>query len=46
MPVEILRLGHRISRDPRLSTHLALTARAFLASKLYYYGQHDSSLEN
>ncbi len=46
MPVEILRLGHRISRDPRLSTHLALTARAFLASKLYYSGQHDSSLEN
>ncbi len=41
----ILRLNHRIARDPRLSTHVALTARAFLADKLYYSGQKDSSLE-
>lgn len=46
MPIEVLRLSHRIRRDPRLSTHVALTARAFLADKLYYSGQHDSSLEN
>ena len=46
MQVEVLRLSHRIGRDPRLSTHVALTARAFLADKLYYSGQHDSSLEN
>ena len=41
----ILRLNHRIARDPRLSTHVALTARAFLGDKLYYSGQKDSSLE-
>ncbi|MAG45669.1 MAG: tRNA (cytidine(56)-2'-O)-methyltransferase [Nanoarchaeota archaeon] len=46
MKIEILRLSHRIQRDPRLSTHVALTARAFLASKLYYSGDKDSSLEN
>lgn len=41
----ILRLNHRIARDKRLSTHVALTARAFLADKLYYSGQKDSNLE-
>src|SRR3989344_965497 len=41
----VLRLNNRIARDPRLSTHVALTARAFLADKLYYSGQKDSSLE-
>lgn len=46
MRIEILRLSHRIQRDPRLSTHVSLTARAFLASKLFYSGNKDSSLEN
>lgn len=46
MIIEVLRLSHRIRRDPRLSTHVALTARAFLADKLYYSGDKDSSLEN
>ena len=46
MVIEVLRLSHRIRRDVRLSTHVALTARAFGASKIYYSGQHDSSLEN
>lgn len=45
MQIEILRLSHRIRRDPRLSTHVALTARAFLANKLYYSGDKDSALE-
>lgn len=45
MQIEILRLSHRIRRDPRLSTHVALTARAFLANRLYYSGDKDSSLE-
>ena len=44
--IEVLRLSHRIRRDPRLSTHVALTARAFLADKLYYSGNKDSSLED
>src|SRR3989344_585907 len=46
MQIEVLRLSHRIQRDPRLSTHVALTSRAFLASKLYYSGNKDSSLED
>jgi tRNA (cytidine56-2'-O)-methyltransferase len=45
MKIEILRLSHRIRRDPRLSTHVALTARAFLASKIFYSGDKDSYLE-
>ena len=45
MQIEVLRLSHRIRRDPRLSTHVALTSRAFLASKIYYSGDKDSSLE-
>ncbi|MAF50617.1 MAG: tRNA (cytidine(56)-2'-O)-methyltransferase [Nanoarchaeota archaeon] len=44
--IEVLRLSHRIRRDIRLSTHVALTSRAFKADKIYYSGQKDSSLEN
>ena len=44
--VEILRLGHRIARDKRISTHVCLVARAFGADKLYYSGQKDSGMEN
>jgi len=44
--IEILRLSHRLRRDPRISTHVALVARAFGANKIYYSGQHDSSLED
>jgi len=43
--IEVLRLNHRISRDKRLTSHVALTARAFSASKIYYSGQKDNSLE-
>jgi len=43
--IEILRLNHRILRDKRVSSHVALTSRAFGASKIWYSGQHDSSLE-
>lgn len=43
--IEVLRLGHRISRDKRISTHVALVSRAFGASKLYYTGQKDSEYE-
>ncbi len=44
--IEVLRLGHRIKRDERLTSHVALVARAFGADKVYYSGQRDSSLEN
>ncbi|MBT4835528.1 tRNA (cytidine(56)-2'-O)-methyltransferase [Candidatus Woesearchaeota archaeon] len=46
MMIEVLRLGHRISRDKRISTHVALVARSFGASKIYYTGQKDGSYEN
>ena len=44
--IEVLRIGNRIARDKRISTHVALTARAFSADKIYYSGQKDSEMEN
>ncbi len=35
--VAVLRVGHRPGRDPRLTTHLALTARALGAHRLYLH---------
>jgi tRNA (cytidine56-2'-O)-methyltransferase len=35
--VEVLRLGHRAGRDPRLTTHLALAARALGAERMYLH---------
>jgi len=43
--IEVLRLGHRIQRDKRISTHVDLVARSFGASKIYYTGQKDKSYE-
>ncbi len=34
MTIEILRLGHRPSRDKRITTHVGLVARAFGADKI------------
>jgi len=45
MVLAVFRLEHRPIRDKRISTHLALTARAFGASEFYYSGHHDSHLE-
>ena len=42
----VLRLSHRIFRDKRISTHLALTARAFGTDEFYYTGEHDTHLED
>jgi tRNA (cytidine56-2'-O)-methyltransferase len=33
--INILRIGHRISRDKRVTTHVALVARAFGADKIF-----------
>ncbi|MDD5337064.1 MAG: tRNA (cytidine(56)-2'-O)-methyltransferase [Candidatus ainarchaeum sp.] len=41
----VLRLGHRLPRDERITTHVALVARAFGAGRLIYAGQHDSGFE-
>jgi tRNA (cytidine56-2'-O)-methyltransferase len=45
MDVYVLRLGHRPSRDKRLSTHVILAARAFGASGATYTGDRDPGLE-
>jgi tRNA (cytidine56-2'-O)-methyltransferase len=42
---QIFRLGHRAVRDKRISTHVALVARAFGASGIYYSGDKDSEME-
>ena len=42
--VVVLRLGHRISRDKRLTTHVFLTARAFGAEKGVLSGEKDLSV--
>ncbi len=46
MEIIILRLGHRLPRDERMTTHIALVARAFGAKKAVYSGQHDAGLES
>ena len=35
--VAVLRVGHRAGRDPRLTTHVALAARALGASRLFLH---------
>jgi tRNA (cytidine56-2'-O)-methyltransferase len=35
MDIEVLRIGQRLVRDDRVTTHVALVARAFGASKIY-----------
>ncbi len=44
--VEVLRLGHRPGRDPRLTTHLALVARAFGAERMYLHPPDPSVAES
>ncbi len=44
MKILILRLGHRISRDPRISTHCGLVSRAFGANGIVYSGEKDQKL--
>lgn len=44
MKVVVLRLGHRISRDHRISTHCGLVARALGADGIVYSGEHDQSV--
>jgi len=42
--VYVLRLGHRIERDKRVSTHVGLVARAFGASGIIYAGDRDDEM--
>ena len=45
MNVEVLRIGQRVIRDDRVTTHVALVARAFGASKIYM-NEVDPEIEN
>jgi len=45
MSIVLLRLGHRIFRDQRMTTHCALTARAFGCEKMIYSGEKDAEME-
>ena len=42
--LHVLRLGHRIHRDERLTTHICLVARAFGADKAIITGNRSNSL--
>lgn len=41
--ISVLRLGHRIERDKRITSHLGLTARAFGADEIILSGDRDPS---
>ena len=45
MNIEVLRIGQRVVRDDRVTTHVALVARAFGASKIYM-NEVDPDIEN
>jgi tRNA (cytidine56-2'-O)-methyltransferase len=42
--IAVLRLGHRIGRDVRITTHICLAARALGASKVFLSGEKDESV--
>jgi tRNA (cytidine56-2'-O)-methyltransferase len=42
MNVSVLRIGHRLVRDDRVTTHAALVARAFGADRIYMTGVDQS----
>lgn len=44
MKIFVLRLGHRISRDQRISSHCGLVSRAFGANGIVYSGERDQKL--
>ncbi|WP_297417020.1 tRNA (cytidine(56)-2'-O)-methyltransferase [Thermococcus sp.] len=43
--IEVLRLGHRPERDKRITTHVALTARAFGADKIIITAEEDEHVK-
>jgi tRNA (cytidine56-2'-O)-methyltransferase len=42
--ITVLRLGHRLGRDDRISTHCGLVARALGADSIIYSGDHDGAV--
>lgn len=45
LKISVLRLDHRKKRDKRITTHVALAARAFGATEFVYSGEKDDGLE-
>ncbi len=41
--LSVLRLGHRVDRDKRITSHLGLTARAFGADEIILSGEEDDT---
>jgi tRNA (cytidine56-2'-O)-methyltransferase len=46
MNISVLRIGHRLVRDDRVTTHAALVARAFGAEMIYMTGILDESIKD
>jgi tRNA (cytidine56-2'-O)-methyltransferase len=46
MNISVLRIGHRLVRDDRVTTHVALVARAFGADTIYMTGILDGSIKD
>ena len=46
MNISVLRIGHRLVRDDRVTTHAALVARAFGADMIYMTGILDESIND
>ena len=44
--IKVLRLGHRLGRDARISTHCGLVARAFGAEEIIFSGDKDKKMMN
>lgn len=42
--ITVLRLGHRLGRDDRISTHCGLVSRALGAASIIYSGDHDDKM--
>jgi tRNA (cytidine56-2'-O)-methyltransferase len=42
--IVVLRLGHRLKRDERISTHCGLVSRALGADKIIYTGERDEQI--
>ena len=42
--IVVLRIGHRLKRDERVSTHCGLVSRALGANKIIYSGEKDDKM--
>jgi len=42
--IKVLRLGHRLGRDDRISTHVGLTARQWGADEIVFSGEKDDNM--